>query len=565
MFLRGSRPSALQRPQSPPPSGRSDIVCTQVGSTCGTLLTRMQPARSLTQHAVSQQARPALAQSDTESDVQVIAVGRRCSAGLRDLAQTLPCATVWQLDENGHEMAGNPKQTSAKKGGTPGLAFVITSADTNTEGLTAVKNIVQHLRSQNTMAAVAMTRPFAFEGARRAHVAEQLLNDLSTNADLVVVVEQEKLCGGTGDAMTVAEALTISDQALVTSVHAVAQAAAAPLLLRVIPGLEIWQGVNPQTDGNSKARFELLQHLFLPPGGARLGRGMAQMPVSQSAGVSVVSTIAHMTADSVSAASESPFLDGLLTSAAAVLCCVGLPQLTASPTEAEIQQARTVAVRSALSSLTALTAGRCPDMVICCYHRATSRSAMDAQLQVEVSLLAIPSPPAGSPKRTASRQQQQQQNGSFSADATQRVSQSWNGGTSALAGGVGAATGSNRAHSNIRAAPSAAERSQGVGSASKPEAEDQLGDFLLDSLTALSMDLPPKAAQWRKKQRMQLRPGPAQGNLLQMMTGSSDEDSEPATGGQGLFGSLFPPRREPSAKARTLNIVSADRGIDDRD
>jgi hypothetical protein len=51
-------------------------------------------------------------------------------------------------------------------------------------------------------------------------------------------------------------------------------------------------------------------------------------------GVSVVSTIAHMTADSVSAASESPFLDGLLTSAAAVLCCVGLPQLTASPTGA---------------------------------------------------------------------------------------------------------------------------------------------------------------------------------------------------------------------------------------
>lgn len=56
----------------------------------------------------------------------------------------------------------------------------------------------------------------------------------------IVVVEQEKLCGGTGDAMTVAEALTISDEALVTSVHAVAQATAAPLLLRVVSGAQSW-------------------------------------------------------------------------------------------------------------------------------------------------------------------------------------------------------------------------------------------------------------------------------------------------------------------------------------
>lgn len=55
----------------------------------------------------------------------------------------------------------------------------------------------------------------------------------------IVVVEQEKLCGGTGDAMTVAEALTISDEALVTSVHAVAQATAAPLLLRVVSGAHL--------------------------------------------------------------------------------------------------------------------------------------------------------------------------------------------------------------------------------------------------------------------------------------------------------------------------------------
>lgn len=44
---------------------------------------------------------------------------------------------------------------------------------------------MQHARSQNTMAVVAMTRPFAFEGARRAHAADQLLADLSISADVV--------------------------------------------------------------------------------------------------------------------------------------------------------------------------------------------------------------------------------------------------------------------------------------------------------------------------------------------------------------------------------------------
>ena len=66
-----------------------------------------------------------------------------------------------------------------------------------------------------------------------------------------------------------------------------------------------------------------LQRLLTCPGTAALGRGVAVMPASSS--VSPASALAHLASDAVRAAAESPFLEGSLADASAVLCCIALP------------------------------------------------------------------------------------------------------------------------------------------------------------------------------------------------------------------------------------------------
>ncbi len=66
-----------------------------------------------------------------------------------------------------------------------------------------------------------------------------------------------------------------------------------------------------------------LQRLLTCPGTAALGRGVAVMPASSS--VSPASALAHLASDAVRAAAESPFLEGSLAHASAVLCCIALP------------------------------------------------------------------------------------------------------------------------------------------------------------------------------------------------------------------------------------------------
>ena len=53
----------------------------------------------------------------------------------------------------------------------------------------------------------------------------------------VVIVEQNKLCNGSGaEAMTVAQAIAIADRALVSTVQSLADAVVAPQLLHIVAG-----------------------------------------------------------------------------------------------------------------------------------------------------------------------------------------------------------------------------------------------------------------------------------------------------------------------------------------
>ncbi len=155
-----------------------------------------------------------------------------------------------------------------------------------------VLDFVQNARSKGIMAVVAVTRPFAFEGTRKLQAADKLIADLKNDADMVrtadpsgdwqrllplaaalpgrpptanqwpvslfavhhllcapfsrpwsscmqvVVVEQNKLCNGSGaEAMTVAQAIAIADRALVSTVQSIADAVVAPQLLHVVAGV----------------------------------------------------------------------------------------------------------------------------------------------------------------------------------------------------------------------------------------------------------------------------------------------------------------------------------------
>ena len=48
-----------------------------------------------------------------------------------------------------------------------------------------VLDFVQHARSKGIMAVVAVTKPFAFEGARKLQAADKLIADLKSDADMV--------------------------------------------------------------------------------------------------------------------------------------------------------------------------------------------------------------------------------------------------------------------------------------------------------------------------------------------------------------------------------------------
>ena len=93
------------------------------------------------------------------------------------------------------------------------------------------------------------------------------------------------------------------------------------LVMPLMTGALIWHGRDLRR--YRRLLSPPLQRLLTCPGTAALGRGVAAMPTSSS--VSPASALAHLSSDAVRAAAESPFLEGSLADASAVLCCIALP------------------------------------------------------------------------------------------------------------------------------------------------------------------------------------------------------------------------------------------------
>ena len=89
-------------------------------------------------------------------------------------------------------------------------------------GTGAAPIVAQVARELGALTVALVTRPFAFEGRRRAQVAEQGLSQLRTIADTVIVVPNDRLLEAAARTTTVQEAFGMADAVLRHGVQSIA-------------------------------------------------------------------------------------------------------------------------------------------------------------------------------------------------------------------------------------------------------------------------------------------------------------------------------------------------------
>ena len=102
------------------------------------------------------------------------------------------------------------------------LVFVIAGMGGGT-GAGAAPLIASLAREQGALTVGVVTRPFNFEGRRRAEQAEQGLQELQGNADSVVVVPNQRLLEGMDRSLKIREAFHFSDEMLLRGVESISE------------------------------------------------------------------------------------------------------------------------------------------------------------------------------------------------------------------------------------------------------------------------------------------------------------------------------------------------------
>lgn len=566
-------------------SGQNAVLTQRVNCTKGRALPALAAITSATgptseeqlDNSIEKQMHQVQGQTDKAPLVKVIGIGNRglCALGKLDI----PGAEFWGLDteikglesidglftpimiaekaslpisnQDVEAIVGQGASDADGLGnigaGDGGVAFVLAPAAAIPGGPETVLRIVSALRAAGHFTVAAVARPFAFEGAAKKEQADALVKTLKEQAHLVAVMEQEVLLQAFGGAqLTVAEATDIADTALEHTVRCVMQAVSAQEVLKCSKGALMWHGEDLK-------RFKRLispplQQLLTNPGTAVLGRGLASMPTT-TADTMRGQALLHLSSDAVRAASESPFLEGALENASAVLCCLQMPP--ADP--AGVRKA----TQAAAGALRSITGASCNDFLFCSEIRQPSACG---HVDIEATLLVLRS------SQTTNREPVTKRRSLFktvlsTTDASPQPpkqtetsrkppSSNWNM-LSAMAGGAKKisdiqdkdvveekAIGEEIVQKGISkppftppiiqrpdkklSAPSlfqgtvVARANQADPPSQTPVAEKQVGivdqagaaqsrvvvgDVLDDSLTAQSLDLPPAAARWRVKQR----------------------------------------------------------------
>ena len=102
------------------------------------------------------------------------------------------------------------------------LVFIIAGMGGGT-GAGAAPLIATLAREQGALAVGVVTRPFNFEGQRRAEQAEQGLQELQGNADSVVVVPNQRLLDRMDRSLKIREAFSLSDEMLLRGVESITE------------------------------------------------------------------------------------------------------------------------------------------------------------------------------------------------------------------------------------------------------------------------------------------------------------------------------------------------------
>ena len=299
--------------------------------------------------------------------------------------------------------------------GDGGVAFVLAPAAALPGGADCLLELVSSLKAGGHFTVAAITQPFGFEGPLKMGQADTLVGALDEIAHLVAVMEQEVLLQAFGEVaqLTVAEATEIANAALEHSVHSVMQAVCSREVLKSSRGALMWHGRDLRH--YKRLLSPPLQQLLTCPGTAVLGRGLASMPATAAAnmGGKGAEALLHLASDAVRAAAESPFLDGALEDASAVLCCLRMPapdqefspgSTTDSSTTtiglfkfdslqtSEGERAATrKATQAAAGALRSMTGAVCDEFVLCTGHRAPT-TTNNHVVEVEATLLVLRAP-----------------------------------------------------------------------------------------------------------------------------------------------------------------------------
>eukprot|EP00850_Spirogloea_muscicola_P017579 SM000152S01567 [mRNA] locus=s152:191068:196751:- [translate_table: standard] len=174
------------------------------------------------------------------------------------------------------------------------VAFLLTGAGGGTGG-GAAPVVALCAKEAGALTVAAVTRPFTFEGARRAAQASEQVAALQDVADLLIVVEQDRLLGSTG-ALPLAEASLAADIATLDAVYAVSSA--------LETGRDII-AVGPGSESDSLNNSQLVEILA----------GLGKVAVGSGKATTAKAAVER-------AIFESPFLDGCVAGTKGVILCV---------------------------------------------------------------------------------------------------------------------------------------------------------------------------------------------------------------------------------------------------
>ena len=406
------------------------------------------------------------------------------------------------------------------------LAFVLSPSTGIAEE--SLLQLTHSFRAAGHFTVAAVVSPFDFEGPLKKNQSKQLVAELSKLAHVVVVLEQDVLLKqsyGDDKTLTVSESTEIAISALEHTVRCIVQAVHASEMLKSTQGGLMWHG--KELKHFKRLISPPLQHLLTQKGLGVLGRGRALLPQKAAMSMGHSAALMHLASEAVAGAAESPFIEGVIDRAGGVLCCLRIPDDeslrallgdSAVGSQEEIDRAYKLAAQASAGALRSMTGSGCDEFLVYVEKYRCSEDMSGGSMNVEATMLVLWSDEnisaakaswksswdinsdTGNQKPVAPVKNNTVVSKSTGGDA--EAKKSW-GMLSALAGGDQAQKGAAR-----QTPPPPVVKKPVVVKPTPEEKEKRrmkenvtVGDYLAESLTAQSLDLPPAAARWRQEHR----------------------------------------------------------------